>query len=433
VYTFISEVVGYQAASTGKVRFVSARKLLLVEDNRGDARLIAEMLNENGGDKFKLRREDSLAGAEASLDSEEVDLVVLDLGLPDSVGIETFEQVRRKAPRVPIIVLTGLNDEDLAVRAVAAGAQDYLVKGQVDSPLLVRSVRYAIEREQSRQKINTLNAELEQRVIERTLELAEANKALEKANEDLRQLDRMKTSFIRVTSHELNTPMQVVLGMLSVMEEQRAAGKQNDNGHRDALEVAVRGANRLRKLVERVLKIAVLGEYKVRLERTPTVPGELLQQVVTDVSPYIKLRGQTLEMDIPDGLPKHSMDWEKVRDVLLNLLTNAIKFTPDGGTIKVAARDEGDQGLLFSVSDNGSGIPEPERSHIFDEFFVSFDTIHHSSGEYEFGKRGIGLGLSIAKDFVTMHGGKIWVDTKEGEGSTFYFTIPVEEADKQAG
>ncbi len=399
-------------------------KLLLVEDNPGDARLIQEMIGQRGGGQFHLQTCTDLQGARQILAGNGVQLVLMDLGLPDSVGLDSYENLRAVAPRVPIIVLSGTNDQDLAVKAVAQGAQDYLVKGQVDRDLLVRAIRYAVEREQARQKIQALNAELEQRVAERTRELAQVNQALERANSDLRQLDRMKSSFIRVTSHELNTPMQVVIGMLAVQEEEMRRHPEASEDQRRVMVSAFRGANRLKRLVERVLKIAMVGEYRVRLERTPTPPADLVQEVVEVVTPYVALRYQTLQVQVPADLPPHAMDREKIHDVLLNLLTNAIKFTPDGGTITVrAARDELGA-LTFWVSDTGMGIPEPERSHIFDEFFVSFDTRHHSSGEYEFGKRGIGLGLSIARSFVDMHGGLIWLEEQPGPGSTFCFTLP---------
>ena len=119
--------------------------------------------------------------------------VLLDLGLPDSQGLGTFEQARASAKHIPIIVLTGLDDEDLGVRAVQAGAQDYLVKGQVSSQLLTRSIRYAMEREQARLMIQLLNAELEQRVAERTRELEASNQALQQAYEELKELDVAET------------------------------------------------------------------------------------------------------------------------------------------------------------------------------------------------------------------------------------------------
>ena len=400
---------------------MSVLKLLLVEDNPGDARLIQETLADAGDDMFELAHVEDLASGLARLDENEFQLVLLDLDLPDSVGLDTFQQMRVGAPRIPFIVLTGLDDEGLALKAVQLGAQDYLIKGEADSRLLVRAIRYAIEREQTQQKIKALNADLERRVAERTQELAAANQALARINEELRELDRMKTSFIRVTSHELNTPVQVILGMLSLLQQYNP--EEHASWER-AFKVARRRAIGLQKLVTRILKISQLGEYWSRLERVPVNPDKLVQRVVSEVTPAGSLRSQTLEVEISEGLSDAPMDYDKILDVLLNLVMNAIKFTPDSGTITVSVMSTERHTLQFAVTDTGVGFPQDDVGHVFEEFFSSFDSEHHSSGEYEFGKRGLGLGLAIAKEFVEMHQGRIWLESRPGHGSTVQFEIP---------
>ncbi len=402
---------------------VSVLKLLLVEDNPGDARLIEEALADAGDDNFELEHVEDLASGGACLDSVEYALVLLDLDLPDSVGLETFQQMRTHGPKTPFIVLTGLNDEGLALKAVQLGAQDYLIKGETDGHLLVRAIHYAIEREQTQQKIKALNADLERRVEERTQELAEANRALAHINEELRELDRMKTSFIRVTSHELNTPVTVILGMLSLLEQH---DPEQSNSWERALKVARRRATSLKDLVTRILKISQAGEYIQRLDRADINPEKLVRRVASEAMPYITLRGQTLEVELTKELPLVSMDFAKILDVLLHLTMNAVKFTPDGGTITISVTPRDGAALLFAVSDTGVGFQKEDVGHVFEEFFSSFDSEHHSSGDYEFGKRGIGLGLAIAKEFVEMHEGRIWLESRPGKGSTVQFELPAE-------
>jgi len=404
---------------------LSVLKLLLVEDNPGDARLIEEALADAGDDMFELEHVEDLASGSQRVADVDFQLVLLDLDLPDSVGLETFQQMRVCAPKTPFIVLTGLNDEGLALKAVQLGAQDYLIKGEADSHLLVRAIRYAIEREQTQQKIKALNADLERRVEERTQELARANRALARINEELRELDRMKTSFIRVTSHELNTPVQVILGMLSLLEQH---DPDKSTSWERALKVAHRRATNLKDLVTRILKISQVGEYWSRLDRADVSPDKLVRQVVSEVTPYITLRGQTLEVDVAQGLPATPMDYHKILDVLLHLTMNAVKFTPDGGTISISVALREGSSLRFGVSDTGVGFQKEDVGHVFEEFFSSFDSEHHSSGEYEFGKRGLGLGLAIAKEFVEMHQGRIWLESRPGKGSTVQFDIPLERA-----
>jgi len=388
--------------------------VLLIEDNPGDARLIQAMLAQAGTQRFEVLTAQRLADGLARIGAGGVDLVVLDLSLPDSDGLDTLARVREAAPRMPAVVLTGTDDEELGLEAVQVGAQDYLVKGQVNTGLLTRAFRYAIERKQARDRIEQLNADLERRVAERTEELA-------KAYEELRQLDRLKTAFIDIITHELTTPLTVAAGMMTLLKRRLPEG---DPKLVRNFATADRAVVRLNQLLERVLEMAGAGEFAAPLRKEPTAIADLVRAVVADIIPFIEIRGQTLDVDVPDDLPELVVERTKIRDVLFNLLTNAIKFTPDGGTIALAARRSDGQ-VEFRVTDTGVGIPEADRPHVFERFFTTFDTIHHSTGSYEFQKRGIGIGLAIVKSFVELHGGTVGLDATAGRGSTFWFTLPL--------
>ena len=142
--------------------------------------------------------------------------------------------------------------------------------------------------------------------------------------------------------------------------------------------------------------------------------------------------GQTIELDLDPNLGDAEIDRHKIGDVLPNLLVNAIKFTPDRGEIRVRAVSEGMEAVRFAVIDEGIGIDDDTKAHIFEPFFTGFDTMHHSSGEFEFGKRGIGLGLSLVKRFVELHGGEVEVQSIPGSGSSFGFTLPRRQASTSA-
>ena len=385
--------------------------VLIIEDNPGDVALIRTMLGQRGA-VVELLSASRLADGLARLDANDVDLVLVDLSLPDSDGLDTLTRVQEHAPALPVVVLTGTDDEAIGIEAVQRGAQDYLVKGQTPAALLTRAIRHAIERKQAQQKIRDLNADLERRVAERTQELAAAL-------DELKSLDRLKTAFIDVITHELSTPLTVAGGMLTLARRQVP-----DDGGKLArtLESAGRAIQRLQELLDQVLDVAGTGDFATPLRTEPVAPAELVRQAAAVVAPFVELRRQSLDLDLPDDLPPVSVERGKIRDALINLLMNAVKFTPDGGTIALAARRR-DDAIEVRVTDTGVGIPESDLPHVFDRFFTTFDTIHHSTGSYEFGKRGIGL--AIVKSFVQMHGGQVGVQSTPGQGATFWFTIPL--------
>ncbi len=181
---------------------------------------------------------------------------------------------------------------------------------------------------------------------------------------------------------------------------------------------------RLAATVERMLKLVRAEDFGHTLDLAPTRLEPLVRQAVADLSPYFGARGQRVELDLDPGLGSAEVDAPKLADVLTNLLVNAIKFTPDGGTIRVAAGPDGAERVRFRVSDPGVGIPQADRTYLFEPFFTGFDTRHHSSGEYQFCKRGMGLGLCLVKAFVRLHGGTVEFASEPGAGSTFAFTLP---------
>jgi signal transduction histidine kinase len=396
-------------------------RVLLVEDSPEYARFIKKLLLRAEGDGVDVCCTHRVSTAVARLDTDPFDVVVLDLTLTDSAGLDTFDRVNAAAHGTAIVVMSGIDDEELALEAVHRGAQDYLVKRDIGARLLMRTLRYAVERKRAQEKIRALNAELERRVAERTQELTGANEALARANEELRKLDQMKSAFIDVTSHELRTPVLAIRGMLHVLRRQIP---EDDPDLAQAVNAAVRGARRLEAIVARTLEVARAGEFVRRLDKEPVSPAALIEDVLATVGPITKLRDQTVTTILAEGLKPVPAARDLIRDVLLNLVMNAIKFTPNGGHIEVGACQK-DGFTEFSVSDNGIGIVKADQPHIFEEFFTTMDARHHSTGRYGFLKRGIGLGLAIVKNFVELHGGRVEMTSEVSKGSTFRVFLPM--------
>jgi signal transduction histidine kinase len=255
---------------------------------------------------------------------------------------------------------------------------------------------------------------------------------LQATNSKLREANRLKGAFIEVASHELNTPVTVVLGMLELWK--MSQGPAASATERQWVERIGTAAQRLARTVERMLKLVRSGDFSSAMEKEALELEPLLRRTIDELTPYLELRSQSVVLDVEPSLGPLEADPLKLSDVLTNLLANAVKFTPDGGTIRIAARVEPPDGgwVRVSVSDEGVGVPPADQQYLFEPFFTGFDTLRHSSGDYQFRKRGIGLGLWLVKSFVELHGGRVEVSSTPGKGSTFSFLLPRSQARQPA-
>ncbi len=385
--------------------------VLLIEDSAGDARLIQLMLAQAKGLNFDLTWVDNLAEGIDRLRAGRIDVVLLDLGLPGSLGLETLHRLLDQHASVPtLVVLSGLTDEEVAVRSLQRGAQDYLVKGQVDSALLVRAIRYAIGRSQADEALRHAHRALQ----ERTAELIAAKERAEVAN-------RAKSAFLAHMSHDLRTPLNGILGFAQLLQHDATLNERQ----RTAGNAILQCGEHLLTLINDILDLAKIEAGKlevcpVDVELTPFLNG---------VCEIIRVRvaqkpGLALVCDFAPDLPAGiRTDERRLRQVLLNLLDNAVKFA-DRGRVTLRVRYLPSARLRVEVGDTGVGMSEEQMSHLFLPFEQVSDPSRRSGGT--------GLGLVISRQLVRLLGGDVEVTSRPAEGSTFAFEIAAPSAERVA-
>lgn len=245
---------------------------------------------------------------------------------------------------------------------------------------------------------------------------------IETANQELQQLDQLKSKFISMASHELRTPLIAIQGYVDLIREGR--GGEISEAQRTMLDTVSRNATRLARIVSELLDISRIEENKLVLERVPVSLGQIVSEIAEEQQPYLESRGHALTLEIAEALPLVDGDPDRISQVVINLLGNAIKYTPDGGRIHIRVHAEPDW-VHLEVRDTGIGIKAEDIGKLFKRFSTLGDVTKHRTGKNEFLAGGTGLGLSIVQGIVQAHEGKIWVESEYGQGSTFHVQWPI--------
>jgi len=508
-------------------------KLLLVEDNIDHAELTEIALRKNISD-LEITKAFSAKSCLSLLENNSFDMILLDYSLPDKNGLAVLEEIKKRGIQTPIIVVTGMGSEMIAVKAIKKGAYDYLIKSEgylVTLPVTIQKVlknrgleerldeteqrykdlvenandgiyildkngrfllinnkiveftgysrnellkmhfRHIIAREEKSKwprlirklqkekslehirtmiqtktgqkihielnvspvyknsKINgyrgiardiTSQMQTEKEIRKQSEELKKLNQELKKKNKELEEIGQLKSQFVSNVSHELRTPLNGVLGYAELLRD-GIYGPVNDE-QKKALQNIIFSGNHLLDLINEILDFSKLQNCQMELYKEIFSVYNLIDAVAATVKPMLRNLPIELIIQMPPELPAVYVDSQKIYQVFINIVGNAMKFT-QRGEIKIEARLV-DSEILFSVHDTGIGIAKENIPLIFEEF-RQLD----GSNTRRYG--GTGIGLSLSKRLIELHGGRIWVESEVGKGSTFYFTLPLTQTDNR--
>ena len=366
----------------------ASMNILLVEDSQTDAALVQRYLRD-GRDPHVVRVVRRFADFAAAARESAWDIVLLDMTLPDGEGLELYRRAREIAPALPIVILSARSDEELALAAVAAGAQDYLLKGHVDDVTLKRALRYAVERDRMQRRLENGLAELER----------------QRAN--VIRLNAQKNELIATLAHDIRGPLTAIVGFGEMLADGGLDGEEATK----AAETIVRNGQRLATLSDDVVALAriELGELELDIEQF-----DLAALVEEEVESRLAQRSIQCVVDAEDTTIVG--DKRRLRQSIDNLLGNAVKYSKDDTPIVVTLHGNTNS-LSLDVSDQGIGIPNEELARVFDRFA-------RASNARRAKIAGTGLGLFLVRTFIERHGGRISVRSAVGVGSTFSVVLP---------
>lgn len=329
------------------------------------------------------------------------DLVLLDVMMPDVTGIDLLKPIQEHDPDLPCIIITGYATVGLATQAIKLGAYDFISK-PFDSDTLLRAVHQGLEKRQLSLEVN------------RGKIVRERAERLAREKSELERIDQIKSQFTLVVAHELRAPVAAIQSYLKLLLE----GYVPPERQTEIIGKAERRARDQLELIGDLLDLARLRDASIEVPRVPVDISVPLREIVDMMGARAGEKDLTVTVQVEPDLPPININAENARRLWTNLISNAIKYNKPGGTVQITVGREADSEIISAVSDTGIGISPESQERIFEDF-VRTDQAKKVE------PHGTGLGLSIAKRIVENCGGRIWVESETGKGSTFTFTLPV--------
>ncbi len=377
--------------------------ILIVDDEKDIRQLLYQALTQMGGYRVEVAQD----GEEAlqKIESSQFDLVLTDMRMPKMDGLQLVNELAKKHPEIVTVVMSGHGSIDAALEAVRRGASDFLSK-PFNLPEIIVRLDKALE---ERQRLNHMSRLINQ---------------MEESIAELKRLDQIKSEFVAVASHELRTPLTAIKNAVQLLLMEKV-GEVNEN-QKKFLTMAERNINRLMNILNDLLNLSRIESGKMVIKFEELNLRSILELAYFSFKPQAEEKSIQLKLELPAELPPVYGDKEKVEQILSNLISNSLKFTPEKGEIKISAEllapDE--EMVAVAVKDTGIGIPAEHLDKIFEKFYQVENSLQRSHG-------GTGLGLAITKGLVEALKGKIFVQSEPGKGSTFTFTLPISRGERR--
>src|SRR3989338_2978333 len=341
------------------------------------------------------------------LSQEKIKVVVSDQRMPEVSGVDFLRSVKEKYPRIVRILFTGYTDFSTVEDAINLSEAYRFITKPWNTQELKAIIHQAME-------YFDLVAE-----NQRLFEMMKArNEDLELLNKKLKDLYEVQKEFTSTVSHELRTPLASIKTAIDILMSGTPGTMSADQ--KNILEKAGRNVNRLKNLIDDILDLSKMESGKAAFNFERHDINKIIEEVADLQEPVARREGLFIKKELDAAIPPIFLDRNKIVQVLDNLLHNAIKFTKEGGIVVLITNKKEQNHIVVCVRDTGIGIKEEDRERVFEKFQQLGDPATRGEG-------GTGLGLSICREIIVRHGGKIWAESEDGQGSSFYFILPIEE------